>query len=86
MNTETIEDADVLEKNPKELQKKMDIAYGVAIGASVLELGLRWKEISFLTQTALGMDAKKPKGYDIFHAGMYPLPEGGFFVSIDGVW
>jgi len=74
------------EDMPKSLQKKIDVAYGIALGMSALELGLRWEEISFLTQTALGMDAKRPEGHDLFHAGFYPLLEGGFFVSLDGTW
>ncbi len=73
-------------QDSKKLEKKLDIAYGIAMGASLLELGLKWKRISYLTQTALGMDAKAPEGYDVFHGGFYPLPEGGFMVSVDGTW
>ena len=53
---------------------------------SALEIGLRWKEISYLFKTAIGGKPKVPKGYNIIKSGMYPLPEGGFIVSIDGLW
>lgn len=76
----------LLNPMPKKLQKRMDIAYGVALGMSVLELGLKWEQIAFLTQTALGMDAKKPESFDVIKSGFYPLPGGGLFISIDGTW
>ncbi|MBU2590098.1 MAG: M50 family metallopeptidase [Nanoarchaeota archaeon] len=78
-------DVETIKKMPDNIQKKLDISYGVALGASLLELGLRWEEIAFLTQTALGMDAKKPEGFNLFHAGFYPI-ENGFFISLDGTW
>jgi hypothetical protein len=73
--------------NPKQnkIQKNIDIAYGVALGMSVLELGLRWKEISYLANTALGNNPKPPEGHDILKAGFYPI-DNGIFVSVDGVW
>lgn len=69
----------------KDLQKKLDIAYSIAAGMSILELGLRHKEIAYLVGTALGGNPEPPEGYEIFKTGFYPIPNG-FFISIDGTF
>lgn len=67
------------------VQRKIDIAYGVALGASLLELGLRFDEIKYLVGTALGNNPKAPEGFGVLKAGFYPIQDG-FFISIDGEW
>lgn len=68
------------------LQKNIDIAYGVALGMSALELALRWGEIKYLVGTALGNNPEPPEDFEVSKAGLYLLPGGhGFFISIDGI-
>ncbi|MBR9683919.1 hypothetical protein GOV03_05270 [Candidatus Woesearchaeota archaeon] len=73
------------QRSNKTLQRNIDLAYGVALTMSAVELGLRWKEIFYLTETALGGNPKAPEGYDVLKAGFYPI-EKGFLVSVDGTW
>lgn len=67
------------------LQQTRDMVYGIAVGMSALELGLRWKEINYLFNAAIGKNPKAPEGFEVLKAGVYPLP-GGFITSIDGAW
>ena len=70
--------------NEERNRKIKDVAYGIALGMSVIELGLRFNEIKYLVNTALGYEPEPPKGFDVIKAGFYPI-KNGFFVSIDGV-
>ncbi|MBU2638607.1 MAG: hypothetical protein KJ955_06550 [Nanoarchaeota archaeon] len=48
-----------------------DAAYGVLFAASAIELALRWEEIWYLVNTAIGKEAEVPEGLGIM-PGLYP--------------
>lgn len=48
-----------------------DAAFGVLVAASAVELALRWEEIWYLVNTAIGRQVEVPKGLGIL-PGLYP--------------
>ncbi len=52
-------------------QEAKDAAYGVLFAASAIELALRWEEVWYLVNTAIGRQVEVPEGLGIL-PGMYP--------------
>lgn len=76
------DDVDHLLKLSFDQQSTIDIAYGLALGASILELSLRDKELGYLICTAFGLREGIPECRKEYSSGsswqpvVYPIGEG----------
>ncbi|MDP3698563.1 MAG: hypothetical protein Q8R47_03170 [Nanoarchaeota archaeon] len=64
-------------------EKNLDLAYGIAMSVSALELFLRREELGYLINTALGKPAEIPRGIEDLNPFFY-MSDKALIVGLQG--